>query len=532
MFLKIIGEPFLDKKKKKALFQCTLCGNEKIINYHSVISGATKSCGCYNRMSASLRMSKMNNKSSHGLMKHPLYQSWKSMKIRCKNVKKEWSESFKNFYDWAIQTWQPGLVLRRKDYSIEFNEINCYFGNRPNNANPEKAKNTCLLKYGVEHPQQTKEVRNKVEQTNLHKYGVKFPSLNSDIRDKQKQTFIRKYGVDNPLKSDKIREKIKNTMNEKYGVDYPSQSVEIRNKQKLSLLNKYGTLVVNSNNDEQNKIRDWLVSITDNSWHSSWSILNGKEIDLVNDNLKLGIEYCGLYWHTEFNERHRKYHWEKYDLCKKKGYKLLTIFSDEWQYRNIQVKNFVRSILGINKNKIFARKCSIKQLNVEEYKNFVNNNHIQGYSRRSLVAYGLFYDKQLVGAMSLAKHHRFTDNNIIVLDRLCFLDNYTIIGGASKLFKYCNEWAKFNNYKSVISWSDNRWSDGNVYINMGFILEKELAPDYSYVLLSNPKIRIPKQKMKKKNINCPKNKTESEFTKELGYSRIWDCGKKRWVFNF
>jgi hypothetical protein len=67
---------------------------------------------------------------------------------------------------------------------------------------------------------------------------------------------------------------------------------------------------------------------------------------------------------------------------------------------------------------------------------------------------------------------------------------------------------------------------------MGFILEKELAPDYSYVLLSNPKIRIPKQKMKKKNINCPKNKTESEFTKELGYSRIWDCGKKRWVFNF
>jgi hypothetical protein len=66
---------------------------------------------------------------------------------------------------------------------------------------------------------------------------------------------------------------------------------------------------------------------------------------------------------------------------------------------------------------------------------------------------------------------------------------------------------------------------------MGFTMSKELYQDYSYIKASNGKNRIPKQECKKANIACVDGQTESERMTELGYYKIWDCGKKRWVLN-
>jgi hypothetical protein len=140
----------------------------------------------------------------------------------------------------------------------------------------------------------------------------------------------------------------------------------------------------------------------------------------------------------------------------------------------------------------------------------------------------LYCDGDLIGGMSLSKHHR---NNVeMTLNRLCFRKGFQIVGGASKLLSHCKEWAKTQGYSKIISWSDNRWSSGNVYEKMGFKLEKDLPPDYSYVYLKGKAKRYSKQSKKKSNTGCPKDKTEVEWMTELGYARIWDCGKKRWVF--
>ena len=128
-----------------------------------------------------------------------------------------------------------------------------------------------------------------------------------------------------------------------------------------------------------------------------------------------------------------------------------------------------------------------------------------------------------MGVLSLRNHHRKSLE--LVLDRLCFLDEHIIIGGASKLLKVAATWAKNNNYKQIISWSDNRYSQGNVYEKIGFILDQELPPDYSYVS-SNKKYRISKQSMAVKAGIC-----EKKYAQSLGCSRIWDCGKKRYIYN-
>lgn len=119
---------------------------------------------------------------------------------------------------------------------------------------------------------------------------------------------------------------------------------------------------------------------------------------------------------------------------------------------------------------------------------------------------------------------------MIVLDRLCFKDGIQIVGGASKLFSRCIKWAKEKNHKEILSFSDNRWSLGNVYVALNFEKGKEYSPDYSYVNMKSPTERLSKQSQKKSVVKCPENMTEYQWALERGLSRIWDCGKKRWIY--
>lgn len=96
--------------------------------------------------------------------------------------------------------------------------------------------------------------------------------------------------------------------------------------------------------------------------------------------------------------------------------------------------------------------------------------------------------------------------------------------GAGKLLKFA---MKENGWNHVISWSDNRFSNGKMYEKIGMTLEEELGPDYSYWSILDDTIRS-KQSCQKKNIGCTPGQTERDRALELGLFRIWDCGKRRW----
>lgn len=159
---------------------------------------------------------------------------------------------------------------------------------------------------------------------------------------------------------------------------------------------------------------------------------------------------------------------------------------------------------------------------------FYENFHIQGKPYNTKKSFGLYYNNEVVGVISLGLHHR--QKNKLVINRLCFKEDTQIIGGASKLFKKCKEYAKKNNFDDITTWSDNRWSNGSVYKKLGFTLDKESKPDYSYVKLDKKYCRVSKQSQKKSNSGCPKEVKESDFAKSKNLARIWDCGKKRWIF--
>ena len=75
----------------------------------------------------------------------------------------------------------------------------------------EKIRQTNLERYGVENPNQSKEIQNKTKKTNLERYGVENPNQSKEIREKTKQTNLERYGVESPLQSKEIQEKIKQT---------------------------------------------------------------------------------------------------------------------------------------------------------------------------------------------------------------------------------------------------------------------------------------------------------------------------------
>ena len=237
-------------------------------------------------------------------------------------------------------------------------------------------------------------------------------------------------------------------------------------------------------------------------------IIKPLELDIYIPSKQLAIEYCGIYWHTE-DKKERNAHFNKYLACKNKDIQLITILNAK---------------LGLLP-KIAARDCEVKEITKQEAKDFINKYHLQGFAK-SLIYLGLFYNGAMVGAITGGPHHRQGHKDVFILNRLCF-GSHAVIGGANKLFKIFKQKVLNTGFKKIVSWSDNRWSNGRVYEAMGFSLEEELKIDYSYC---KSKKRFSKQSCQKKMLlkKGAIGKTEKEMALSLGLLRIWDCGKKKW----
>ena len=222
---------------------------------------------------------------------------------------------------------------------------------------------------------------------------------------------------------------------------------------------------------------------------------------------------------------------EKMMLANSKGIKLIQVFEDEYKRNKDLVIKKILHIIGIsdNKERIMGRKCTIKEINKKESYDFLEKNHIQGKCGCSF-SYGCFYNNVLIGVMLFLK----TKEDKYELVRYATNDNYICNGVGGKLFKY---FIKEKNPLEVKTFADLRWTvnrDTNFYTKIGFIEDKILNPEYRYVKLSKPSERIHKFNFRKKLLNkkysIDINKSESEITKELGYSKIWDCGMIRYIW--
>lgn len=111
------------------------CGTILFTQLQHLLSGHTKSCGCYKNEILS------QNKFKHGMSEHPLYKILNTMKSRCYNqstreyvnygargitVCDEWLNDFMSFYNWAMKLgWRQGLEVDRENNDGNYNPENC-----------------------------------------------------------------------------------------------------------------------------------------------------------------------------------------------------------------------------------------------------------------------------------------------------------------------------------------------------------------------------------------------------------------------
>ena len=124
-------------KSRYGIYKCGFCGNEFKAQVQHINSGATKSCGCYQKRRAS------ETQKTHGLGYTRLYTIWRNIKGRTLNpnhtyfhdyggrgitICEEWKNDFVPFYNWAIENGyeeNKGLSIDRIDNDGNYEPHNC-----------------------------------------------------------------------------------------------------------------------------------------------------------------------------------------------------------------------------------------------------------------------------------------------------------------------------------------------------------------------------------------------------------------------
>lgn len=450
----------------------------------------------------------------------------------------------------------------------------------------EASKQTCLNKYGTEYVFQNEEIKKKIKQTNMERYNVENISQSDLIKNKKIQTSLEHYGVTNPIQNKDIQEKYKQTCLNKYGAEYPLQNVEIIKKLQMkqrkafyiklfnsnrlrnlvkpnfnledyiNVNHKYSFTCLKCNNvfeshlDDgiiprclhcfpriiksskcETEIYDFLKEHLDSSdviEKSNKTVLNGLELDIYIPNKYIAIEFNGLYWHSEISGNKKwKYHLNKTIQCKKNGIQLIHIFEDEWIEKKEIVKSILLNKIGKISNKIFARKCEIREINNESASNFLNSNHLQGFING--IHLGLYYNDELLCCLTMGKP-RYNKNYEWEILRFCSKNYYNIIGGLSKLFNY---FKKKNNPRTVITYVDLRYGEGKAYHKINFVYIGRTVPGYYYLnenLQRISRLQFQKHLLENKLQQFDPELTEWENMQLNNYDRIWDCGNNIYVW--
>lgn len=262
-------------------------------------------------------------------------------------------------------------------------------------------------------------------------------------------------------------------------------------------------------------------------WIYSKKIIKPKELDIYIPSKKIAIEFNGVYWHSEAQGKDKDYHRNKWLSCKDKGVQLIQVWEDEWTRNPEQIKRMLAHKLGVSaERKVFARRTTVVPVIKTEVEKFLSENHIQGF------ASGSYYlglrekaSNELTAVLVLKKE---AGTNGRVLNIVRYATSANVVGGFTKLLSDAEKTYK---PESFITFADHGVSDGGLYENNGFIADKELAPDYMYVVGGERKHKFGyrlKRFESNPDLLWEQGLTERELAKLNGLERIWDAGKTRY----
>lgn len=400
-----------------------------------------------------------------------------------------------------------------------------------------------------------KAILEKREATNLANTGYRTNLLDPAFRERCVAISIERHGTEYFSQSEEVKTKVREHFKKKFGVINPSfrhlhdETIDLltNTDELLKLVNastvpavadKLGvnpTTIYNRLNDAGVKwdapsgystaevqIQNLLDEIGVRYFPNDRTLIKPKEVDVYIPEHNLAIEYHGIYWHAERQlaksmepDEAKRYHLMKHDKCSDKGVQLFQIFENEWTEPKTRAiwESKIRLRLGQIKNKYFARKCTIDDIDSNTFDNFCDEHHLQGVKYCG-IRKGLFYKGELLAVAGWKRR----DSTTVELERLSFKKDTVVIGGASKLLSKVKE--------KTVSFADKRISDATVYNKTGFTVAGHQPPSYKYLIgdkLYN------KQKFRHKKLKAilpdyDPSLTEYQNMAAHGYDRVWNAG--------
>lgn len=215
----------------------------------------------------------------------------------------------------------------------------------------------------------------------------------------------------------------------------------------------------------------------------------------------------------------KKYHYTKTKNAVDNGYNCISIW--DWDDVN-KVLNIIKP-----RDRVYARKCSIKEVDLKKAKEYLNKYHLQGYARDK-IRLGLYNEDELVGIMTFGKP-RYNKKYEWELVRLC--SHKYVVGGAEKLFNY---FVHNYNPNSIISYCDMSKFKGETYLKLGFKYKSYSINKHWYNI--KEKIHITDNLLRQRGFdqlfktNYGKGTSNEELMRENGFVEIYDCGQASYVW--
>lgn len=417
----------------------------------------------------------------------------------------------------------------------------------------ERIKQSNIQKYGVENVSQLDSVKQQKAQTCLERYGettffktqkcreinsspkseewrrqrtkyhtaeekkeaehqkqLRFSKKQSEIK---KQDRLKKYGS---LRhnADGYLEKERTTCMERYGVPYPCMRKECR---------------VSSGNNSKPNIAFANLLIANNIEFDREVILEGFSYDFRVGNTLIEIDptvthnidwspfgnHCGI----DFN-----YHRNKTEVAIRNGFSCIHL----WDWDNCE------SVINLllHREKIYARNCTIVDcVDSLQCKDFLQKYHTQSFTRGQPIRIGLQYNGELVSLMTFGKPRYRTDCDYELL-RFCTVSGKTVVGGASKMFRYF-----LNKYhpNKVVSYCDLSKFNGSLYTALGFTLLKNNIPSIHW-MNPNTNQHITDNLLRKNGYDrlfgtsFGKGTSNNNLMRSSGFFRVADCGQATYIY--
>lgn len=360
--------------------------------------------------------------------------------------------------------------------------------------------------------QRISEEMDKIRQSHIQAWAMMDDQTRKDRSDK----------ISTKLKNnDERRSKISKTLKDKYnGAEFAAHMANLtRNYNKISKLNK--------------QYQEYFEKETGVVFELEKDGFDLKHDDLVieiDPSFSHNINYSFAYATGKSainNPIHKNYHYYKTLKAQKLGYRCIHIF--DWDDLD-KVAKLIKE-----KEIIYARKLDIKEVPKEEASDFLKSYHLQGDCRNKEIMVGLYKNDELVELMVFGKA-RYNNNYQYELLRLCSHENYKIVGGAERIFKYF-----LNIYKpiSIVSYCDISKFEGNVYKKLGFRLERTNSPSCHWYN-EKTKRHITQALLNQKGFSklhgddsyqlANKGDSNNDLMLAAHYIQVYDCGQEVYVW--